>query len=81
MNEGTITLTAIFFLLGWYSALKLAGFWLMPLAKFRVVWCAKTKSFSLVETEWVAGTEPPAVSVKNCLLWPEFGGCDGRCVK
>jgi hypothetical protein len=71
------TMAMITFVLGWYGVFLGARLALKSSERLRMVWCPALTTLSLVETaESMNGIRAPVVT--NCLLWPEYGECDGR---
>lgn len=80
MSDLMLTMTAISFLLVWYSLILVIAYVLKPHETLRIVWCPETSSFSFVEVEIDSSAAEHAVAVKHCLFWPEFRACSRRCV-
>jgi hypothetical protein len=80
MNELTFAVGVILFLCGWYGMSKVAGRWLRRLQDSRVVWCAKMKTFSLVEPKIPSAKRGTGGEIGHCLLWPQYRDCD-HCIQ
>ena len=70
----------ILFIVCGYGGVKL-GTWLRRLRpSSSVLWCARMKSFSVVDTEVRNSAAGQSETVTHCLLWPELKDCDQRCI-
>ena len=81
MGDITVAGAVILFVLGWYGLIRLAGHFRPSQWQESVVWCARKKCMSLIETEPPRGEEKNSRNVSNCLLWPELHHCDQRCIR
>jgi hypothetical protein len=80
MNDITVMVAAIVFVLAWYG-LALAGRAVFKAyEEMRLVWCPETRNFSFIETEGGTKTSP-RFAVKRCALWPRYNRCKQRCIK
>ena len=71
----------ILFILCGYGVVKLGACCLRSCPRTSLLWCARMKCVSVVDTE-VSNSETGRIeTVTHCLLWPELKGCDQRCVK
>jgi hypothetical protein len=79
MHDLYETMAMITFVLGWYGVFLGARLALKSSERLRLVWCPALSTFSLIEAvASMNGSDAPVV--KNCLLWPEYGECSGRCL-
>ena len=81
MNDLDLTIGALVFMLGWHGLSKIVAHLSRRLQQSRVVWCARIKTLSLVETEPERAQNRAQPTVRRCLLWPEYHDCDQRCVR
>jgi hypothetical protein len=81
MNEQTLIIGALLFVLGWYGLSQVVGRLSRKLQKWRVVWCARMKTVSFVETKPAPDDNGNNLEVGRCLLWPESHDCDQRCIR
>jgi hypothetical protein len=80
MNDIAFTVAAILFLLSWYGVILVGRRLLQAYEKLQLAWCPEIHSFSFIETNKPLKGDV-SVLVNQCLLWPEFKGCNQRCVK
>jgi hypothetical protein len=73
------TMAMITFVLGWYGVTLAGRLALKHCEKMRLVWCPALSTFSFVEPAQSMNNLHRS-TVKNCLLWPEYGECSGRCL-
>lgn len=82
MNDDITMIIATFaFVLIWYALTLIGRALFKPFEKMKLVWCPEVRSFSFVETEPKLGSAHSPVSVRCCLLWPEYKHCNERCLK
>ena len=81
MDSLTIISGGILFVFGWYGLSKVVGRLSRGLQQSRVVWCARAKTFSLVETEPAKTAGETEPQIRRCLLWPEFHNCSQSCIR
>lgn len=71
----------ILFIVGGYGVVKLIGWLRRSSPHSSVLWCARMKCFSVVDTEVTKSETGQSKKVVHCLLWPELHDCDQRCIK
>jgi hypothetical protein len=81
MDNLTITIGAILFISGWYGLSKVVGRLSRGLQKFRLVWCSRAKTFSLIETTASQTGNAMKPEVRRCVIWPEFHNCGQTCIR
>ena len=65
----------------WCGVIRLGGGLCPPQWHASVVWCARMKCMSLIETEPAEAKNKNSLAVWHCLLWPEIHDCDQRCIR
>ncbi len=80
MDDSTAAGLAILLVFIWYGVIRLAGRLRPPQWQASVVWCARIKCMSLIETAPPRGKEKNPPAICHCLLWPELHDCDQRCI-
>ena len=80
MDDSTAAGVVILLGLIWYGVIRLAGRLRPPLWHASVVWCARMKCISLIETGPPPGKEKNPPAICYCLFWPELHDCDQRCI-
>ena len=71
----------ILFIICGYGAAKL-GVWFHRAGQHSsLLWCARMRCFSIVDTEVISAETSQSANVTHCLLWPDLKECDQRCVK
>lgn len=80
MDELELSMATTLFLFGWYGVILVAGRLLASAEKIRLVWCPDILTFSWVKTA-ILKDAPTIPVVASCLLWPEYKGCEGHCIK
>jgi len=63
------------------GVVKLGGWRRRAAPRSSVLWCARMKCLSVVDTETTRSETGQSEKVTHCLLWPELQGCDQRCIK
>ena len=81
MLDLELTSALVLFIVGGYGVVKLAGWLWRSAPRSSVLWCARMKCFSVVDTEVTSAETAQSEKVTDCLLWPELRECDQRCVK
>ena len=81
MDDITVAGAVILFVIGWYGFIRLSGHLRPSRWQASVVWCARMKCMSLIETEPPRGEEKNSLAVSHCLLWPQLHDCDQRCIR
>ncbi len=81
MNDITMIIAALLFVLIWYGLTLIGRALFKPFEKMKLVWCPEVGSFSFVEPQPTSGIASAPLSVKHCLLWREYERCKKRCVK
>ncbi|HJX10630.1 MAG TPA: hypothetical protein VJ733_09020 [Candidatus Binatia bacterium] len=81
MDDITVGGAAVLFVIGWYGLIRLSGHFCPSQWRASVVWCARMKCMSLIETEPPQGEEKNSLTVSHCLLWPDLHDCDQRCIR
>lgn len=79
MNDVAVMAAVTIFVLTWYGLTRIGRKVFKRYEDMRMVWCPEIGSFSYIET--ARGKNGSPVSVKRCLLWPEYRQCKTRCVK
>jgi hypothetical protein len=78
MNDIAVMAAITLFVLAWYGLTLIGREVLRRYETLSIVWCPEVRSFSYIQTE--TATDRSSVSVKSCLLWPEYSECKSRCV-
>ena len=73
--------TVILFVIGGYGVVRLGGWFRRSDPHAALLWCARMKCLSVVDTEVITSETGQSEKVTHCLLWPELHGCDQRCIK
>jgi len=81
MLDDLLVYQPILFIVGSYCIVKLGGRFWRSGPRSLVLWCARMKSMSVVDTEVTTSETGQSEKVTHCLLWPELHGCDQRCIK
>ena len=71
----------VLFIICGYGAAKLGVWAWRSRQRSLLLWCARMKCFSIVDTEATSAETGQSSNVTHCLLWPELKECDQRCVK
>lgn len=71
----------ILLIIGGYCIVKLGGWFWRSGPRSLVLWCARMKCVSVVDTEAIRSETGQSEKVTQCLLWPELHACDQRCIK
>lgn len=71
----------ILFIVCGYGSVKLGGWFRRSRSQSSVLWCARMKCLSVVDTAVTKSETGQSETVTHCLLWPELQGCDQRCMK
>ncbi len=80
MDDSVAAGAVILLVFIWYGVIRLAGRLRPPQWQAIVVWCARMKCMSLIETAPPGGNDKRPLAVCRCLLWPELHNCDQRCI-
>ena len=80
MDDSVAAGAVILLVFIWYGVIRLAGHLRPPQWHAIVVWCARMKCMSLIETAPPPGKEKTPPTICHCLLWPELHDCDQRCI-
>jgi hypothetical protein len=82
MFEPVLPYAPTLFIVCGYGVAKLGG-WLRRSGPHSalVLWCARMKCLSVVDTEGTTSETGQSEKVTHCLLWPELKDCDQRCIK
>ena len=82
MLDYALPYAPILFIVCGYGIVKLGGrFWRSGPRSSLLLWCARMKCLSVVDTESTNSETGQSKNVTHCLLWPELQGCDQRCIK
>jgi hypothetical protein len=81
MLDDLLVYQPILFIVGSYCIVKLGGRFWRSGPRSLVLWCARMKCLSVVDTEATTSETGQSENVTHCLLWPELHGCDQRCIK
>lgn len=79
--DNALPYALIVFILCGYGVAKLSPRFRRSGARSLVLWCARMKCMTLVDTEMSDSEAGQSEKVTHCLLWPELKDCDQRCVK
>ncbi len=71
----------ILLVLSVYGIVKLSGWFLRSGPHSSLLWCARMRCLSVVDTEVSSSATGQSENVSHCLLWPELKDCDQRCIK
>lgn len=71
----------ILFIVCGYGAAKLGVWFRRSGWHSSLLWCARMRCFSVVDTEVSNSETGRSETVSHCLLWPALKDCDQRCVK
>lgn len=71
----------ILLIVGGYGVVKLGLWFRRSGASSSLLWCARMRCFTIVDTEVNTSDTGQSKNVTRCLLWPELKNCDQRCVK
>ncbi len=81
MLDDLLMYQPILFIVGGYCIVKLGGWFWRSRSRALVLWCARMKCLSVVDTEGTTSETGQSEKVIHCLLWPELKDCDQRCIK
>jgi hypothetical protein len=81
VDDITVAGAVILLILTWYGVIRLAGRLRPPQWQASMVWCARMKCMSLIETEQAQANDKSSLAICRCFLWPELRDCDQRCVR
>ena len=81
MLDPVLPYPLILFIVCGYGAVKLDGWRRRSGSRSMVLWCARMKCLSVVDTEATTSETGRSENVTHCLLWPELHGCDQHCIK
>jgi len=81
MFDPVLLYAPILFIACGYGAVKLGVWFRRSGRQSSLLWCARMKCFSVVDTEISNSKTGQSKTVIHCLLWPELKDCDQRCVK
>jgi hypothetical protein len=80
VDDITVAGAVILFVLGWYGLIRLSGHFRPSQWQASMVWCARMKCISLIDTEPARPEKKNSLTVSHCLLWPDLRDCDQRCI-
>ena len=81
MLDYSLPYALILFIACGYGVVKLGGWFRRSGPRVSLLWCARMKCLSVVDTEVITAETGQSEKVTHCLLWPELRGCDQRCIK